>query len=170
MNQNTKKHHTIKKGTEMKLSKFTLFVFIFALLFSFGVKAEDLNTKKMEKATKEILDIMVKGDDASAKLRKFISEDWLETKRLNVKKYNINNYSPDSYTIIYTGGDICIATIGGSSWQHLLVFKFTEESGQYKVVPKGISEASADYIDPWNFVKDYICSTENYEPEPNQEK
>ena len=155
----------------MKLRKLTIFVFLFALVFSFGTRAEELNSKKMEKVTMDILDIMVKGDDPSTKLRKYISEDWLETKRLNVKKYNINNYSPESYTIIYSGGDVCIVTIGGSSWQHLLVFKYTEEFGQYKVIPRGISEASADYIDPWNFVKDYICSSNSEEPPaPMEEK
>ncbi|MBL8016186.1 MAG: hypothetical protein JNK43_02860 [Ignavibacteria bacterium] len=148
----------------MNSRKLTIFVFLVALVFSFGTKAEELNSKKMEKTTKEILDLMVKGDDPSAKLRKYISEDWLDSKRLNVKKYNINNYSPESYNIVYSGGDICVATIGGSSWQHLLVFKFTEEYGQYRVIPRGISEASSDYIDPWNYVKDYICSSDNIEP------
>jgi hypothetical protein len=28
----------------------------------------------------------------------------------------------------------------------------------YRVVPRGISEASKDYIDPWWSVKDYLCS------------
>lgn len=154
----------------MKLSKLSIIAVIFTLIFSFQIKAEELNSKKMEKVTREILEIMVKGDDASTKLRKYISEDWLETKRLNVKKYNINNYSPESYDVIYAGGDICVATIGGSSWQHLLIFKFTEEYGQYKVIPRGISEASSDYIDPWNFVKDYICSSDNYETPIKQEE
>ncbi|KXK46758.1 MAG: hypothetical protein UZ05_CHB002002313 [Chlorobi bacterium OLB5] len=132
----------------------------FALIFAVNINtiADDLNKKKMEQVTKEILDQMVKGDNASEKLRKYISEDWLEGKRLNVKKYLINNYSPENYEIVFTGGDICVATIGGKSWKHLLVFKFTEEYGKYKVIPKGISEASSEYIDPWNYVKDYICS------------
>lgn len=141
---------------------------IFAL--NINVKADDLNKKKMEQVTKEILDMMVSGNNTSEKLRKYISEDWLEGKRLNVKKYLINNYSPESYNIIYSGGDICIATIGGSSWQHLLVFKYTEEYGQYKVIPKGISEASSEYIDPWSYVKDYICSSLDKEPEIEPEK
>jgi hypothetical protein len=141
------------------------------LLLSTAIKADDLNTKKMEQVTKEILDIMLK-DDASTKLRKYISEDWLENKKINVKKYNINNYSPEAYTIVYAGGDICVVTIGGSSWLHLLVFKFTEEYGSYKVIPRGISEASSDYIDPWFAVKDYICSSDDKIelPAPNEKK
>lgn len=141
--------------------KFLRFYAVFLALFfalNINIKADDLNKKKMEQVTKEILDQMVKGDNASEKLRKYISEDWLEGKRLNVKKYLINNYSPENYEIVFTGGDICVATIGGKSWKHLLVFKFTEEYGKYKVIPKGISEASSEYIDPWNYVKDYICS------------
>lgn len=145
----------------MKFVKLTIAVLLVMFAVNVNIKADDLNRKKMEQVTKEILDMMVKGDNASEKLRKYISEDWLESKRLNVKKYLINNYSPESFEIIYSGGDVCIATIGGSSWQHLLVFKFTEEYGAYKVVPKGISDASSEYIDPWNYVKDYICSAKD---------
>lgn len=154
----------------MKLIKFTVAVLLVMFAVNVNVKADDLNKKKMEQVTKEILDMMVKGDNTSEKLRKYISEDWLDSKKLNVKKYLINNYSPESYEILYSGGDVCVATIGGSSWQHLLVFKFTEEYGAYKVVPRGISEASSEYIDPWNYVKDYICSSDNYkEPVPPEE-
>ncbi|HAX49783.1 MAG TPA: hypothetical protein PK605_15840 [Ignavibacteria bacterium] len=155
----------------MKFVKLTIAVLLVMFAVNVSIKADDLNRKKMEQVTKEILDMMVKGDNASEKLRKYISEDWLESKRLNVKKYLINNYSPESFEIIYSGGDVCIATIGGSSWQHLLVFKFIEEYGAYKVVPKGISDASSEYIDPWNYVKDYICSAKDMqEPLPPEEK
>lgn len=151
----------------MKLSKITVAALLFIFAVSINIKADDLNQKKMEQVTKEILDMMVKGENTSENLRKYISEDWLEAKRLNVKKYLINNYSPESYEILYSGSDVCVATIGGSSWKHLLIFKFTEEYGKYKVIPKGISEASGEYIDPWFYVKDYICSTID---EPNYEK
>lgn len=150
----------------MKIIKFTLLALIFVFAVNLQTLAEDLNSKKMEQVTKEMLDMMVKGSDASNKLRKYISEDWLESKKINIKKYLINNYSPETFEIVYSGGDICIATIGGSSWQHLLVFKFTEEYGAYKVIPRGISEASSDYIDPWNYVKDYLCQSK----EPDESK
>jgi hypothetical protein len=142
-----------------------LIALVFALVLSVALRADDLNTKKMEQITKEILETMVKQENTAENLRKYISEDWLENKRLNVKKYKINNYSPQTYEIVYSGGDVCIATIGGSTWSHLLVFKFTEEWGKYRVVPKGISEASADYIDPWWSVKDYLCSDTGNEEE-----
>ncbi len=145
----------------MKFIRFTLLAVILALVLNLQIKAEDLNTKKMEKVTKEILEIMVKGDNAGEKLRKYISDEWLDNKKLNVKKYLINNYSPESYEVLYSSGDVCIATIGGSSWKHLLAFKFTEEYGMYRVIPRGISEASNDYIDPWSYVKDYICNSNN---------
>ncbi|MEO8512813.1 MAG: hypothetical protein ABI543_04595 [Ignavibacteria bacterium] len=155
----------------MKLIKFTLLAVLLAFAINLDTKADDLNTKKMEQVTKEILDMMVKGDNAGEKLRKYISDEWLEKKNIKVKKYLINNYSPESFEIIYSGGDVCIATIGGKSWQHLLVFKFTEEYGAYRVIPRGISEASSDYIDPWNYVKDYICqSDETIEPPVQEEK
>lgn len=154
----------------MKLIKFTIAVLLVMFAVNVNVKADDLNKKKMEQVTREILEMMVKGDNASEKLRKYISEDWLDSKKLNVKKYLINNYSPESFEILYAGGDVCVATIGGSSWQHLLVFKFTEEYGAYKVVPRGISDASSEYIDPWNYVKDYICNSDKIdEPVPPEE-
>lgn len=156
----------------MKTIKFTIAVLLLIFAATVNIKADDLNKKKMEQVTKEILEMMVKGENTSEKLRKYISEDWLDSKKLNVKKYLINNYSPENYEILYSGGDICVATIGGSSWQHLLVFKFTEEYGAYKVIPRGISEASSEYIDPWSYVKDYICSSDNYkEPiQPEEDK
>lgn len=150
----------------MKTSKLYIFILTLIFVFSTAVKADDLNTKKMEQITKEILESMVKQENTAEKLKKYISEDWLDKKNLNVKKYKINNYAPEQYEILYSGSDICIATIGGSSWAHLLIFKFSEEYGKYYVIPRGISEASSDYIDPWWSVKDYICSAD----EKNNEK
>ncbi len=157
----------------MKLNRFTFLAILLALAINFSVKADDLNTKKMEQVTKEILEIMVKADNPGEKLRKYISDEWQDNKKINVKKYLINNYSPESYEVLYASGDVCIATIGGALWKHLLAFKFTEEYGMYRVVPRGISEASNDYIDPWSYVKDYICNSEapeEIEPPVQDEK
>jgi len=143
----------------MKTTQHILSAFIFVLLINLHIKADDLNTKKMEQVTKSILDVFVDNkEDKSEILRKYISESWLDKKNINVKKYSMNNYSPEYYNIVYTGCDVCIAVIGGKNWAHLLVFKFTEEFGTYRVIPKGISEASKDYIDPWWSVKDYLCT------------
>jgi len=142
------------------------FAILFLTLLSAGVKeikADDLNKNKMEQVTRAILDIFVNGPGDKNELRKYISEEWLDKKNINIKKYKINNYSPEKYDIVYTGADVCIATIGGASWAHLLVFKFTEEYGKYRVIPLGISKASSDYIDPWYSVTDYICSPSNEE-------
>lgn len=142
----------------MKTTQLILSVLVFVFLFIQGVKADDLNTKKMEQATKNILDIFVSDSgDKSDLLRMYISDEWLDKKNIKIKKYSINNYSPEYYNIVYTGCDVCIAVIGSKSWAHLLVFKFTEEYGAYRVIPRGISEASSDYIDPWWSVKDYLC-------------
>ena len=139
--------------------KYSITVLTLALFFSANLIADELNTRKMEQLTKEILDVFVKDvGEKSVMLRKYISDEWLDKKNINVKKYKVNNYSPEYYNIIYTGCDVCIAIIGGKSWAHLLVFKFTDEWGAYKVIPRGISEASSDYIDPWWSVKDYLCS------------
>ena len=152
----------------MKFTKYVIPVLMLLFIQSHSIKADDLNTKKMELATSEILNVFVgNAEDKSKLLRKYISEEWLDKKNLNVKKYNINNYSPETFEIIYSGADICVATISGASWSHLLVFKFTEEYGSYRVVPRGISEASSDYIDPWWKVNDYLCKekTEDKEKE-----
>ena len=139
--------------------KYSITVLTLALFFSANLIADELNTRKMEQLTKEILEVFVKDvGEKSVMLRKYISDEWLDKKNINVKKYKINNYSPEYYNIIYTGCDVCIAIIGGKSWAHLLVFKFTDEWGAYRVIPRGISEASSDYIDPWWSVKDYLCS------------
>ena len=143
----------------MKTVKFVFFLVVFQLTALPPVFADELNTRKMEQITKEICEIMVKGDNSGEKLKKYISEEWLDRKNINLKKYRINNYSPETFEIIYSGANVCIVTIGGPSWSHLLVFKFTEEWGKYYVVPMGISTASSDYIDPWWSARDYLCKT-----------
>jgi hypothetical protein len=145
----------------MRKTFIAVITFLFLLSFnSFAKgKSEDLNPAKMKKVTTEILELFVSGK--SAELKQYISEDWLDSKRLDIKKYKINNYSPEQYEVLFASGDICIATFGGKEWKHLAAFKFTEEYGLYKVVPRGISESSSDYIDPWFYVKDYVCSKDN---------
>ena len=139
-------------------------VFILALLLLLSIPAysydkADLNPKKMRSVTTDILDLFVSGK--SDDLRKYISRDWLSEKEIDVNKYSINNYSPTFYDIHYTGGDIAVATIGGDSWMHLVIFKFTNESGTYRVIPHGFAEASKDYIDPWWYVASYITDEHN---------
>ena len=134
-------------------------VFFMLILACISItNAGDLNKPKMEKVTKEILDVFADKNvsDNTPLLRKFISNEWLDKKKINVNDYNINSYGPDNYNIIYTGGDVCIALIGGSSWSHLLVFKFTEEGNFYRVIPGDI--VSVNYINPWWHVEDYLCS------------
>ena len=116
--------------------------------------ASGLNPDKMKNITSDILDIFVSGE--SDHLRKYISRDWLREKDIDVQDYKINNYSPTFYDIHYAGGDICVATIGGSGWMHLLIFKFTNELGNYRVVPRGFAESNKEYIDPWWHVSSYI--------------
>lgn len=123
---------------------------------AFSYDKGDLNPKKMKNITTDILDIFVSGK--SDDLKKYISREWLDEKNVNIGEYKINNYSPKFYNIHYAGGDICVATIGGENWSHLVIFKFTNELGTYRVVPRGFAEASKDYIDPWWYVKSYICS------------
>ena len=120
--------------------------------------ADDLDKVKMEKVTSEILDIFKSQiDDRASKLRPYISTDWTGQNHINLKKYQIDNFNPDHYTILTAYADICIAQIGGADWEHLIIFRFTEEDGKYRVIPQGLSEASKDYIEPWSYVKLFIC-------------
>lgn len=145
------------------MTKFkTIFIFSFLLLLwlpCYSSDRTDLNPKKMKSVTTEILDLFVSGK--SDDLRKFISRYWLDEKEINVNKYSINNYSPKFYDIHYSGGDITVATIGGDGWIHLIIFKFTNESGTYRVVPHGFAESNKEYIDPWWYVAPYITSKLN---------
>ncbi len=141
----------------IKLKLVVISVLLLCLSFtSYSTIKPGLNEKKMKKITGEILDIFIDGN--SDYLRKYISREWLDKKGVDVNEYKINNYSPKFYDIHYAGGDICVATIGGNEWMHLVVFKFTNERGIYRVVPRGFAEASNDYIDPWWYVSSYICS------------
>jgi hypothetical protein len=141
----------------------TILIFLIAALLSgaeaFSLPANpagktDLNPEKMKKITGEICDIFVSGK--SDNLRKYISRDWLREKDLDVQDYKINNYSPKYYDIHYAGGDICVTTIGGDGWMHLVIFKFINETGVYRVVPRGFADSNKEYIDPWWYVSSYI--------------
>ncbi len=140
-----------------KRRTFTIFILlIFLSLPVYSISKTGLNEKKMKNITSEILDIFMNGKTDN--LRKYISLEWLDKKNVDVREYKINNYSPKFYDVLYAGGDICAATIGGDDWIHLLIFKFTNENGTYRIVPRGFAEASNDYIDPWWEVSPYICS------------
>jgi hypothetical protein len=121
--------------------------------------ASGLNPDKMKRITGDILDIFVSGE--SDHLRKYISRDWLRKKDIDVQDYKINNYSPTFYDVHYAEGDISVATIGGSGWMHLLIFRFTNELGTYRVVPRGYAESNKEYIDPWWHVSSYISKKQD---------
>ena len=124
-------------------------------MLSAGRKQDDLSPSKMKKVTSEILDIFVSGK--TEQLTKYISREWLDEKNTNVNKYKINNYDPDRYYIAFAVSNVCAALIYGQSWTHLLVFKFTDEYGTYRLIPRGISEVDSEYIDPWWAVETYVC-------------
>ncbi len=137
----------------IKISIITLLLSILSNL-SFA-QMDGLNEFKMKETTKKILEIFK--DSKAGNLKDYISDEWLEKKKINIRKYQINNYGPKEFEVLCASGDVCVATLGGESWKHLVIFKFTEEYGKYKVIPRGVSESNNEYIDPWWFVKDYIC-------------
>lgn len=136
---------------------------ILILLFTLIVTAtsnskptnDDLTPDKMTKVASKILDLFTSPDQD--KLRDYISESWLKKEGLDIKDYAINSYYPDDYLILWSTSNIVVVEIGGEEWKHLLIFKFIDEDGEYRVIPKGISQASNDYIDPWWDVREYIC-------------
>ena len=111
---------------------------------------------KMKIVVQEILNAFQRGD--ASNLHKYISHEWLDENNIKVNNYKINNYYPTHYTILCYFDRYAAAEIGGEEWSHLLVFKFIDEDGEYRVVPKGISEASNEYIDPWYSVGEYMSS------------
>ena len=87
-------------------------------------------------------------------------DEWLDENNVDIKNYKINSYAPTYYDIQLMFDRYVIAEIGGDSWAHMLVFKFINEDGTYRLIPKGISTVSEDYIDPWYDVKSYIRQEE----------
>ena len=131
-----------------------LLFFVSVTVYSKPV-VDDLSPMKMEKATSEILDLFM--GEETYKLRDYISVEWLESEGLNIMDYSVNSYYPDNYSILFTISDVVVVEIGGEEWKHVLIFKFTDEDGVYRVIPKGIAMGSDDYIDPWWDVREYIC-------------
>ena len=138
-----------------KLFAILLIVLVFTGTVYSKPTNDDLSTFKMEMITAKILDLFTLPDKDN--LRNYISVKWLEKEKLNVNDYKINNYYPDFYNILFSTSDIVVGEIGGDGWKHILIFKFTDEDGEYRVIPKGVSMVSEDYIDPWWDVWEYIC-------------
>ena len=131
---------------------------------------DDLTPDKMTKVASEILDLFTSSDQD--KLRGYISKSWLEKEGLDINDYTINSYYPDDYLILWSTSNIVIVEIRGEEWKHLLIFKFVDEDGDYRVIPKGISQTSNDYIDPWWDVREYVCREKDdlIEEKPNFDK
>ena len=126
---------------------------------------DDLTPAKMTNVTSEILDLFTNPDQV--KLRDYISKSWLKKEGLNINAYTINSYYQDDYVILCATSNIVVVEIGGEEWKHLLIFKFIDEGGIYRVIPKGISMGGNDYLDPWWDVMEYI----RREPiKPDEEK
>jgi hypothetical protein len=151
---------------------------ILILLLTFIVAAvsyskpinDDLNSAKMTNVTSEILYLFTNPDQD--KLRDYISKSWLKKEGLNIKYYIINSYYPDDYVILWSTSNIVVVEIGGEEWKHLLIFKFIDEDGVYRMIPKGLSMGGNDYIDPWWDVREYVCREKDdlIEEKPNFDK
>ena len=113
--------------------------FILAILFIFliqSAEAQNLSTTRMKRTAAQILYLFKSGKTEN--LHNFISERWISRNRISdIKAYKINSYTPEYYDIYAVSGNIVVAEIGSNnkSWVHILVLRFTEEEGQYKLIP-----------------------------------
>ena len=150
--------------------KLTLLLSILFLCLPAGLYAkgnpDDLSPAKMESVARRFLDSFVKGTTNT--LKKHISEDWVDENNIKMSKYTLNSYAPESYEILFNTGNVVVAVIRGETWAHLMMFKFTDEGGTYRLMPKGVSSVSSDYIDPWWEVVEYFKTPmeEGIEPPP----
>jgi hypothetical protein len=110
---------------------------------------------KMKIVAQEILNAFQISAVSTSSIGKHISQEWLEDNNIQLDKFKINSYSPTSYEIGPIFDRYVIAQVNGDSWGHLLVFKFINEDGVYRIIPMGISSSSKEYIDPWYQVLQY---------------
>ena len=134
---------------------FLLFLFVAVPMIANAQEDEVYPPLKMKIVTQEILNAFQISSVSTSSLGKFISQEWIEDNGIQLKNYNINSYSPTGYDILLIFDRYVVAEISGESWSHILVFKFINEDGVYRIIPRGVSEASKDYIDPWYDVKQY---------------
>ncbi|MCB0721136.1 MAG: hypothetical protein KDC42_02425 [Ignavibacteriae bacterium] len=134
---------------------FFLILFFAIPVFANAQSEEVYPPLKMKIVVQEILNSFQMSSVSTSSIGKHISQEWLEENNINLKNYNINSYAPTSYEIELIFDRYVVAQIRGESWGHLLVFKFIDEDGVYRIIPKGISSASNDYIDPWYDVQQY---------------
>lgn len=132
-----------------------LFLFIAVPVIASAQDDEVYPPVKMKIVVQEILNAFQMNSVSTSSIGKHISQEWIDEYEINLRNYKINSYSPTSYEIELIFDRYVVAQIKGEGWGHLLVFKFIDEDGVYRVIPKGISSSSKDYIDPWYDVQQY---------------
>lgn len=134
-----------------------IFFILFLLIPVTSFTQDKFDHFKMEFITQDILTSFVNQNPES--LKKYISHEWLEKNEVDISDKIINNYLPQYYNILFIKENIVVAKIGSNeyNWAHLLMFVFTIEDGEYRLVPKGISDVDENYIDPWNEVSPMVC-------------
>jgi hypothetical protein len=99
-----------------------------------------------QKVVEKFLKEMVDGDEDG--MKKFISPEWLEDNDIDIDDYQVNAYSPTSFTVTKVKGSkvtVKILFSGGST--HKLMFKVSEEDDKYYIVPGSYDED--EWIHPW---------------------
>ncbi len=142
------------------MRKLLLIIFMIIPLSAQAQYDEPYPPIKMQIVVQEVLNAFKSQAISTSVLGKYISLEWLDENNLDVKDFKINSYAPTYYDIQLMFDRYVIAEIGGDSWSHLLVFKFINEDGVYRLIPRGISTVSEDYIDPWYEVKSYTRQDE----------
>jgi uncharacterized protein YacL (UPF0231 family) len=135
-----------------------LLLLLFVLMLPFAANAQDEEVYpelKMKIVVQEVLNAFKMSSVSTSTIGKHISNEWLQDNEIQLANYKINSYSPEEYNIVAIYDRYVIATVGGQDWEHMLIFKFINEDGVYRLIPKGFSPAGNDYIDPWYAVTEY---------------
>lgn len=135
-----------------------LFLLVVFLTVPFAANAQDEEVYpelKMKIVVQEVLNAFKMSSVSTSTIGKHISNEWLQDNEIQLANYKINSYSPEEYNIVAIYDRYVVATVGGQDWEHLLIFKFINEDGVYRLIPKGISSAENSYIDPWYYVSEY---------------
>lgn len=134
----------------------SLFLFIVVPVIANAQDNEDVYPPlKMKIVAQEILNAFQISAVSTSSIGKHISHEWLEENEIQLNNFKINSYNPTSYEIGPIFDRYVMAQINGDGWGHMLIFKFINEDGVYRIIPMGISTSSNDYIDPWYQVQQY---------------
>lgn len=105
----------------------------------------------------KVLDCWVKQDND--KVKDFIAPSFILKYKIDLKKFEINYFTPEKYIIEKVNNSIVTVKLIGpkKKWVHLAEFLVVSENGNYYIYP---SKVEGKYIFPWQLVTQFITETE----------